>query len=480
MLPQFSRAQLPRVPLQGQSPVPVPVSPVLSAEEQSWILDENNPTRRLGLHFGLFFTFIQFTKFHELLSLLLHFNTYLLYIVGIPAYALLFFSGGIQRTWKWPQPRYWMGVGAWLLIGTPTSMWVLNSLDIVMTYFRTELGVVFMIAGFIVTWEECRRLMNVIAWAAVVDLVAGRLFSASLNGRLEMSGGSMADPNDYAALLIVVLPFLFLVVTRPSTRIPLLRIVALIGVLVGLYMILSTGSRGGMVALIVGILYTFWHLNMMQKIVGMILVGVLGTGILFLLPQATRMRFTTTFSSKSAASTEDQRIAFESAEARQYLLKKSISTTFDHPFFGVGVQQFENYEGTTSRKNGVQGSWHETHNSYTQMSSEGGIPAFLFFMIAIISTIRLMSRTFRKAREMPRTPRNIEITQTCFVVMISLMSFAACSFFLSMAYRFYMPAFTGITIVLARIVQHEMSQSPGSPQTPASWVAPRFARIGTL
>jgi len=481
MLPQYTKVPALRVPTQVPRPnaVPLPSStPALSPGEQNWILDENNPLRRMGLHFGLLFTFIAFTKFHELLSILLHVNTYLLYMVGIPAYLCLFLSGGIQRTWKWPQSRYWVGVGFWLLAGSATSMWVVNSLEIVGTYFRTELAVLFMIAGFVVTWEECRRLMNCIAWAAVVGLLAGRIFNASLNGRLEMTDGSMADPNDYAALLIAVLPFLLLVAMR-STRMPLVRVVALLGVLVGLYTILSTGSRGGMVAVLVGIAYGLWRLKPAQKIMGIVALVAVGSILLMFLPTSTRMRLATIFADKSQATTLDQVNAIESSEARQYLLKRSISATFEHPLFGVGVQQFENYEGITARKQGLQGNWHETHNSFTQISSEGGIPAFLFFMAGFVSTVRLMSRTYRKVRGMPATPRNIEIRQTCLVVMIALLSFATCSFFLSMAYRFYLPAFTGIAIVLARVVEHELTQSAPSPLQPVSWTAPRFARIGT-
>jgi len=55
-----------------------------------------------------------------------------------------------------------------------------------------------------------------------------------------------------------------------------------------------------------------------------------------------------------------------SAQQRKELLFKSLKVTVRHPLFGVGPGNFEV----------VSGAWDVTHNSYTQISAEGGIPAF--------------------------------------------------------------------------------------------------------
>jgi len=481
MLPQHPIASRANVWLHGPKLAP-PLQPAIAAEDPNWIADVNNPVRRMGLNVSLLFIFIQFTKLHELIAIVLHVNVFLLYLVGIPAYALLFMSGGLPRTWKWPQARCWIGVAIWMVLSTPTSLWIMDSLTTVNNYFRTELAVLFVIAGFVMTWDEFRRLMKVLAWAAVVDLLEGRLIAGGdLNGRLDLSAGTMADPNDYAALLLLVMPFLLLVLLKPSTRNPLMRGITLIGVLYGLYTILSTGSRGGMLSLGVGVLYGFWRLALAQKIMGLVAIPVLGVVLMFSLPEATRMRLATTFSgNRSEVHTIDEAMAVDSANARQELLKRSIRATFDHPIFGVGIGQFQNYEGMTSRKMGMQGSWHETHNTYTQISSEAGIPAFLFLTAGVVFTFRLMNRTYRKARKMPPTPQNVEIVQTCFCVMLAMVSFSVCIFFLSMAYRFYLPALTGIAIALTRAAEHLWRQSPNSQPAPASvsWAAPGFASLG--
>jgi O-antigen ligase len=68
-----------------------------------------------------------------------------------------------------------------------------------------------------------------------------------------------------------------------------------------------------------------------------------------------------------------------SAEAREDLLIQSIKVTAEHPLFGVGPGNFPSYTQL----------WRVTHNTYTEFSSECGIPALLLFLY-------LMRRTFWK------------------------------------------------------------------------------------
>jgi O-antigen ligase len=142
--------------------------------------------------------------------------------------------------------------------------------------------------------------------------------------------------------------------------------------------------------------------------------------------------------------------AIASADARNYVLRQSILATLAHPVFGVGMGEFQNYEGRTSREKGQQGYWHETHNAFTQVSSELGIPALLFYVAGIISTYRMLNRLYSNALGRPRSPEDRKIAITAFCLMLSLIGFCTASFFLSLAYRFYLPALTGLTISLVR------------------------------
>jgi O-antigen ligase len=80
-----------------------------------------------------------------------------------------------------------------------------------------------------------------------------------------------------------------------------------------------------------------------------------------------------------------------SAEARKELLMQSLKVTATHPVFGVGPGNFQSYTG----------SWRVTHNTYTQFSSECGIPVlvlFLFLMWRAALNLRLTRKLLQSAK----------------------------------------------------------------------------------
>ena len=62
------------------------------------------------------------------------------------------------------------------------------------------------------------------------------------------------------------------------------------------------------------------------------------------------------------------------------LLKRSVSETISHPLFGVGPGQFPVRSWKRRKRKTTWFQWLGTHNSYTQVSSECGIPAFICYL----------------------------------------------------------------------------------------------------
>ncbi len=105
---------------------------------------------------------------------------------------------------------------------------------------------------------------------------------------------------------------------------------------------------------------------------------------------------------------------------RSYLLKQSVVYTWQHPIFGVGLGQFSNFEGKSSLAEGKIGIWHETHNAFTQVSSECGIPASIFFVLGICSALFSVNRIYRRARREGDT----EIANASFCYLLSMVGFS--------------------------------------------------------
>lgn len=153
--------------------------------------------------------------------------------------------------------------------------------------------------------------------------------------------------------------------------------------------------------------------------------------------------------------------ARESQEAREYLLKQSLLYTIQYPVFGVGLAQFSNFEGKLSKSEGKIGNWHETHNSLTEVSSECGVPALIFFVLGIGSALLSVNRVYRRARREGAK----EIADACLCYLLAMTGFLTSLVFLANAFRFYLPAMIGLGIALSVAANRELSR--GTTREPA-------------
>lgn len=423
--------------------------------QNQWLAQVQQPLRKTAFSFALAFAFMVFSDIHELVGLVTGIKSYILIITTVPMIILVFLSGGFRRTLRWPAAKYWLGFGVWMVVALPFSSWRAASLSRTIIWTRAELPILFAIAGCVLTLGEFSRLVKILAWAAAVVVISGRLFAGQMVGRLELEGTTFSDPNDYAAHLIFLLPFL-LIVAMSSGRSAAVRVGASGLTLYGLYLLLTTGSRGGLVALVVMLLLCLWKLRPRLKITVAVIAAVLSCVALIAIPSQIRARFGTIFLSAHVEPgrqlSDEELRAIESSEARNYTLRQSILASITHPLFGVGMGEFQNYEGRTSREKGEIGYWHETHNSYTQVSSELGIPALLFYVGAIVVPYRMLDRLYRTSQR-SLAPDARLISMIAFCLQLSLIGFSSASFFLSLAYRFYLPALTGLAIAFSRAVQ---------------------------
>jgi O-antigen ligase len=214
----------------------------------------------------------------------------------------------------------------------------------------------------------------------------------------------------------------------------------------GLWVILGTASRGALLALEVVVVFFLVHATLRQRL-ALILSGTLLAAIYVVaLPAQTVNRLTTLFGPQNQE-------AAESAESRAYLFKKSVQFTLEYPLFGVGPDQFSNFEGKTSQAKGEHGSWHATHCTWTQISSECGIPALIFYAGGIGSALLMVYRTFRAAKR----ERSFEIADACFCYLLAMTGFLVALTFLASAYSYCLPAMIGLAVVLSSVANEQLA-----------------------
>ncbi len=399
---------------------------------------EDTALQKFGFRCTLVYVFFRFSFLHEFITAKTGLDTHLSLVLYSLCYIACALSGRALIAWKRKVTLVWVLFAACMCLATVTSFWRGGSFTVTSDYLRTALPLLFVFPALIVTPNHIKKILNTIGIAGIATVILGVFTDSFRGGRLALDAlGTIGNSNDYAAHLIFVLPAIAYL-TLGQRRNLLIKACGVFAIGIGLFNILSTGSRGGLVGLIVTAVYLF--LASSPKIKLLILVGAPITVLSAIpfLPGEAATRLASLFS--SSAQTEE---AADSREDRLALLRESVKATFEHPVLGVGPGVFMEYQGNDAENNGQRGLWHVTHNSYTQVSSECGIPAFFLYLAGLGLTFCSLRRSGKSS--------NPEVAVPARVLTIAMLSLCTCMIFLSNAYTVNLLVLTGLAISLSQI-----------------------------
>jgi len=298
--------------------------------------------------------------------------------------------------------------------------------------FSKVLIVVVIMAVVVTTGTRLRRLIFVqagsVALIALVTVWKGKLELGRLEGSLS---GNYADPNDLALAIIISLPLCLalLFMSRSFVR----KALWAIAMLVMLYAVFLTGSRGGFVALVAAAAALLWEFAVRGRRRYLVVVAAIVACLLWQFSgQVLRGRLKGTFNPN-----EDTAASYGSAEARQQLFWRSIEVTMKHPLFGVGPGNFAE----------ISGSWHVTHNAFTEMSAEAGLPALMLYGLILWSGFKNVGLVKRWAK------RQKDSNVLAKGLMASLVGYVVGSCFLSVGYNFLPYFLVAYTTALFLIIK---------------------------
>jgi len=403
---------------------------------------------KVALVFTLLFTFLRFSFLHELISTRLNFDFHLILIVGGVAVIASLVSGGLFVGMGNRISIAWFSFTACMIFASFFSLWRGGSFAVLYPFLRTTLILVVLIPAVTQSAKSLAQVMKTIGASGLCLILMGLTVNDFRTGRLELSGAgsSISNSNDYAAIVILLMPAIAYLTMRNGSSF-WLKIVGCGALGCGCFLVLSTGSRGALISMALSTLYLIKVGS--GKARAAILVGLPLAGLIAIpfLPGEAATRLTSLFSAKDQTSE-----SVESQMQRTALLMESIRATLDHPLLGVGPGTFQEYQAIAAGENGQRGMWHETHNSYTQISAECGIPAAVCFVSAIVMTFFVFGRGRKSA-----DPKIREIST---VLSLMLVSFAVCMFFLAQGYGFGFPVMGGIAISIDRLLKREQTAIP--------------------
>ena len=340
-------------------------------------------------------------------------------ISGVLILIALFFSFGNIR-WRLPREVFVLTllVAQLWLAAVFSPIWKGGAVN-VMLDFSKVLPLVIVIYAAARSIGRLRLLLFVQASSCAVIALTSVLNRHTLLGRLEGAlSGIYGNPNDLALIIDLSLPLcLALALTTRSHWIKLAWAVAMLAMI---YAVLLTASRSGAIALLVVAVVCLWYLGIKSRRYYLVLlIPIAVIAIWFVGGMALLDRFGQT--GIDPLTNGHTSAASASALQRKELLFQSLRVTVQHPLLGVGPGNF-----TVS-----SGIWAVTHNSYTQISAEGGLPAFILYLL--IFSQGLVNLTYIKSY----TKAEKETQLFVVALQASLAAYLVGSFFASMAYQLF-------------------------------------------
>lgn len=188
-------------------------------------------------------------------------------------------------------------------------------------------------------------------------------FNSAGNERLE-SVGALANSNDIAAIFVLVIPFIFFMISR--SNIPILsKTIAALLVFTQLYLVWQSKSRGailGVVAMIAALFY--FKVNNKKVFIALAIISLMSLGPVFKLM------------GRKGGDLEG------STNNRLIFWKAGINMAIRNPFFGVGFwgfnENFANY--AIGGDTGSEGTHMTAHSSWVLTVAEGGPVALILFL----------------------------------------------------------------------------------------------------
>jgi O-antigen ligase len=296
-----------------------------------------------------------------------------------------------------------------LCLCIPSSLWPGGSFRLVIVGFSKSVLAVIVTFWVLSTLRRLRTLI-ILQTCAMLIMALLALSRRPEAERMFGVGNMFRDPNDFALNLCIILPFCVALLLSSRAWPSKLFWTSAIGVT--LFAIVSTYSRGGFLAL-AAVLLVIWRRfggNFRTALVLLVLIGSLATAAVLVVGKSSYFDRMSTIADPQADSSG-------SAAIHQQLLIRSLDVTLQHPFFGVGPGQFAQ----------ISGSWHVTHNSYTQLSSEAGVPALLIFFL-------LIRRTFRNLRMLRNEHKGSQTWYLARALDCAMITYLVGAFFLSTAY----------------------------------------------
>lgn len=257
-------------------------------------------------------------------------------------------------------------------------------------------------------------------------------------------GNLFGNPNDMGIHLVTMVPIAVALFLSSTNLLKKLLYGACAFVIMG--GVVATFSRGGFLALIGVAVVMIWKLGRKNRLAVTVVGSVVLALFIGLAPGNYGVRIVSIF----VPSLDP----VGSSTARKEHLKASFRVALNNPLFGVGMgnTQIVGIHNTVS------------HNAYTQVAAELGLPALMFYLMFMITPLRRLRLIERE--QFAKEGKPSRFYYLAVGLQASLIGYMISSFFASVAYQWYVYYLVAYAVCLRRIYQSYVEGSPLQTREP--------------
>jgi O-antigen ligase/polysaccharide polymerase Wzy-like membrane protein len=270
---------------------------------------------------------------------------------------------------------------------------------------------------------------------AIQDYQSGAFqFGKEVNNNLRIAGrikGLFENSNDLALHFVTMIPIAIgLAFVKRGLFAKILYIGTAVLMVAATVVTFSRGGFIGLVAISFLLVRKLGRRNRLISTAGFVLAIVLFVG---LAPGEYGGRLSTIFNTAGDVT--------GSASQRNQVLQRSVLVALRYPLYGVGLGNFHHK------------SFQElgTHNAYSQVASEVGIPAMVLYMMFLIYPYKKLHQIENETYERSKQKDERFFYYLSVGLQASLVGYMVASFFAAVAYQWYIYYLVGYAIAMRRM-----------------------------
>lgn len=328
-----------------------------------------------------------------------------------------------------------------MIIGIPFAYHRRVAFDSVLLSYISNMIFFYLLLLLVDRADRLEKFFKVILASIFSYSFFGLILGEIRDGRF-FTYGSMFDPNDIAYVLISLFPMALFFLFRKSGI--FLKALAIVAILCSIGLILLTGSRAGVLGLLVILLLVFFSRQNTLKTVHKLSIVI---ALIFMVSVYSNKINTDRYMTLTEISA-DYNVTDEFG--RLQIWNRGLELFYSNPLTGVGVNCFPIAIGGLRNDIGLLPKWQTSHNSYIQVLTETGIAGFAFFIAIIFHSLKTLVR-IRKSGDHYGTDSKIKATAR--FVEIGFIGHLFTAFFLSQGYSIFFTLFFALPLAMQNIIE---------------------------